>query len=182
MNVIMKKEFIRLSGILCLITLIAAFLLAGVNKITEEKIIMAQNQANNEAMRSLLPEADDFKELAKGVNEGVTDGKSVGYCVMVYPKGFADKIELMVGINADHEVTGVEILSHSETPGLGAKATTDAFKNQFKGKDVELSVVKVPTENKNEISAITGATITSRAVADGVKEAAKILESVKGDK
>lgn len=178
----MKKEFVRLSGILCIITLIAAFLLAGVNAITEERIEIAQNQANVYAMNVIFPDADSFKEIKDGVNEAFSKDKSLGYCIKVSLKGFGDKIEMMVGITNEDTISGIEILSHSETPGLGAKAANDDFKGQFKGKNLDLTVVKTSTENNDEVKAITGATITSRAVTEGVKEAKEIVLEVKGDK
>ena len=82
----------------------------------------------------------------------------------------------MVGISKDGKITGVEIGNHSETPGLGSKATEPMFKNQYVDKDVlnSLLVVKGSTNNDNEISAISGATITSNGVTNGVNAAMKI--------
>ena len=82
----------------------------------------------------------------------------------------------MVGISKDSKITGVEIGNHSETPGLGSKATEPIFKNQYVDKDVlnSLLVVKGSTNNDNEISAISGATITSNGVTNGVNAAMKI--------
>ena len=178
----MKKEFIRLSGMLCIITLVAAFLLAGVNKITKTKIADAEKNSIIQAMKVLFPEADEFKEISESVSEGLKDGENIGYCVNVSPKGYGGEIKILVGIDSEDKVTGIEVLSHSETPGLGAKSTSEEFKSQFKGKDTELSVVKSQTQNSGEIQAITGATVTSRAIADGVKEASSIIEEIKGEK
>lgn len=82
----------------------------------------------------------------------------------------------MVGISKDGKITGVEIGNHSETPGLGSKATEPMFKNQYVDKDVSnsLLVVKGSANNDNEISAISGATITSNGVTSGVNAAMKI--------
>ncbi len=177
----MKKELIKLSGILCAITLVAALLLAGVNKITEPEILKAAAKASNDAMQLLIPGAE-FKKAEGYDNLSVAteNGKETGYCVTVTTKGFGGDIEMMVGFNADHSVAGIEILSHSETAGLGAKADSVDFKQRFSGKNPELSVVKVPTENPSEVQAITGATITSKAVKDGIDAAYAVVTEYEG--
>lgn len=178
----MKKEFIRLSGMLFIITLVAAFVLAGVNAITKEKIAEAEKTSNIQAMKVLFPEADEFKEINDSINEGFKEGQSLGFCVNVSPKGYGGEIKLLVGIDNENKVTGIEVLSHSETPGLGAKSTGESFKSQFKGKETDLSVVKTQTKNSNEVQAITGATVTSRAIADGIREANDMIKEIKGEK
>lgn len=168
----MKKEFIKLAGILCAITFVAALLLAGVNKITAPKISAAAEEAAKKSMEQLIPaDSYELKDGSKGVYEATKDGSLAGYCVKTTVSGFGGNVEMMVGLGLDGTVKGIDILSHSETAGLGAKADSDEFKNRFEGKYYELSVVKVPTENANEVQAITGATITSKAVAEGVKKA-----------
>ena len=87
---------------------------------------------------------------------------------------------MLVGIGTDYKVKGIEILSHSETAGLGAKATDSNFKDRFKEKNPYITVVKGETQSPDEVQAITGATITSRAVASGVGEAYNLLQKVKG--
>lgn len=178
----MKKEFIRLSGMLFIITLVAAFVLAGVNAITKEKIAESEKNTSIQAMKVLFPEADEFKEINESVNESFKDGQSIGFCVNTAPKGYGGEIKLLVGIDNENKVTGIEVLSHSETPGLGAKSTGDSFKSQFKGKETDLNVVKTQTQNPGEVQAITGATVTSRAVADGIREANAMIEEIKGEK
>ena len=168
----MKKEFIKLAGILCAITFVAALLLAGVNKITSPKIAAAAEEAAKEAMEQLIP-ADNYDpaEDMDDVYVATKEGEIVGYCVNVTVTGFGGDVKMMVGLDFAGTVKGIEILSHSETAGLGAKADTDEFKDRFKDKSPALSVVKTPTENASEVQAITGATITSKAVAEGVKKA-----------
>ncbi len=175
----MKKEFIKLSGILCAITLAAALLLAFVNKITAPEIANAAKKASEDAMKIIISDADEFEVVNKDKNISAAkkNGEIIGYCVTVETNGFGGPIEMMVGIGKDGSVKGIEILNHSETAGLGAKADSDEFKNRFKGKSPNLTVVKVPTENPAEVQAITGATITSKAVSDGI---AKAYETVKG--
>lgn len=176
----MKEELIKLSAILCAITFAASLLLATVNKLTLPRIAQAEAVAAETAMKSMLVGATSFKEIAENVFEGTKENETVGYCVTVYPAGFAGEIKLLVGIGTDDKVKGIEILSHSETAGLGAKATDADFKNRFKEKNPYINVVKGETESPDEVQAITGATITSRAVSNGVKEAYDLLKKVKG--
>ena len=93
----------------------------------------------------------------------------IGYTIKTSPKGYGGAVEVMVGISTDGKITGVDIGNHSETPGLGSKASDPAFKDQYLDKDVanSLLVVKGSVNNDNEISAISGATITSNGVTSG---------------
>ena len=175
-----KKEFFKLSLTLCAITLVAALLLAAVNNITKEKIELSEKQAMESAMESILSEADSFEQVNDNVTKGLKNGGVVGYCVNVYPKGFGGEISMIVGINNDRTVAGIDILSHSETAGLGAKADTDDFKNRFKGKNTDISIVKTDTDSDGEVKVITGATITSKAIADGIREALSLVQETEG--
>jgi electron transport complex protein RnfG len=176
----MKKEMIRLSGILCAITLVAALLLAFVNKITAPEIQKAALVASENAMKQIIPEAESFEKENEAVSKAMKSGEVIGYCVTVETSGFGGKIEMMVGIGSDDTVKGIEILSHSETAGLGAKATSSDFKDRFKGKKPNLTVVKTQTESVEQVQAITGATVTSRAVSDGIRNAYEIVKETKG--
>ena len=177
----MKKEFIKLSAILCIITLVAALLLAGVNKITAPRIVQAEKAAAEQAMKKILPDADSFEQLNENVYLALQGDKQVGFCVKVLTNGYGGNISMMVGIDSNAAVQGIEILSHGETAGLGAKITEEKFKSQFRDKKPVLEVVKNETDNPNQITAITGATISSRAIAAGIEQSiALIEEAVKG--
>lgn len=177
------KDILKLGATLFAICAVAALVLGVTNNITAPVIEERNIQASNEARKNVLPEADEFKEL-EGMNsdivlevyEGIKDGQVIGYTIKTSSKGYGGAIELMVGISKDSKITGVEIGNHSETPGLGSKATEPMFKNQYVNKDVlnSLLVVKGSTNNDNEISAISGATITSNGVTSGVNAAMKI--------
>jgi len=110
------------------------------------------------------------------------DGKQVAYIVPTSYKGYEGIIEMLAAIDMDGKVISYKILSHRETPGLGDGALKDDFIKQFKGKGVEgLKVVKVPDDTK--IQALTGATITTRAVTNGMKKAVdKVAEYEKTQK
>lgn len=177
------KDILKLGVTLFAICAVAALVLGVTNNITAPVIEERNIQASNKARKIVLPEADDFKKL-DGMNsdmilevyEGIKDGKVIGYTIETSSKGYGGAIESMVGISKDGKITGVEIGNHSETPGLGSKATEPEFKNQYLDKAVSnpLLVVKGSANNENEISAISGATITSNGVTNGVNAAMKI--------
>ena len=96
---------------------------------------------------------------------------------MVAPRGFGGEIVMIVGVNTEGVVTGVVITEMSETAGLGAKADDPSFLSQYVGKSGSLTVVK-GNAGETQISAITGATVTSRAVTDGVLAAMKAAAAV----
>jgi len=175
----MKKQstvlyILRLTVTLLLITGIMAALLAGVNAVTKDKIAAAKEQKTKDAIAKVLPEAKDPKELELTGDTGIVkqvfevDG---AYAIQVAPAGFGGEISLMVGIR-DGKVTGISVISHAETAGLGSVAADkgakgQAFRAQFEGKSGELAVNK----DGGEIDAITSSTITSRAVVTGVNAA-----------
>lgn len=176
------KDFIRLAGTLCAITFIAAALLGGVNELTEDRIASAREEKRQSAMRALIPEAESFEtfdghdDIFMGLD---ADGRAVGFCLNTTSSGYGGDIEMMVGINDELKLAGIEILSNSETPGLGANCTKPDFKEQFAGLTVPVTVVKGGGANgENEVNAITGATITSRAVVKGVDDACEYLNQV----
>ncbi len=168
------KENLKLGGTLLAITAIAGLILAFAYDITRAPI-EAKAKAEQAAAMKVVLEAEDFTELTSditdenitGIFEAKTGGNDAGYVFKVNSSGYGGKIELMVGINGEGSVSGIEILSHTETPGLGSKAKDDpTFAEQFKG---------LPTEAElavgSDIEAITGATITSKAVTSGVNTA-----------
>lgn len=176
----MKKESIKLAGILCIITLVAALLLACVNKITAPQIEQAARAASENAMKKILSDADSFEKVDENIYKGIKGTEVIGYCVSLAVKGFGGDINMMVAIGSDEKVKGIEILGHSETPGLGAKAAGDDFKNKFNEKNPYLNVVKIPTDSPDEAQAITGATITSKAVAGGIAQAYDMVKNIEG--
>ena len=176
--VVKKKEAgpVQLVVTLFLISAICAVLLGLVNNITAGPIAAANEAATNAAMQAVLP-ADSY-ELVEytGGNALVTavyKAGDAGYVVQVAPSGFGGNLDVMVGVGADGTCTGVSIISHAETSGLGANATKEDFRAQFVGK-ANVAV----TKDGGDIAALTGATITSRAVCDGVNAAIEAAASV----
>lgn len=175
-----------LAGVLFVITAVVAVMLAAANMVTADKIAENTVKAQNEAMAIVMPEASEFK-FEKSFRDGVVrkiygavnDGEQLGWCVSSAPVGYGGEIEFIVGIDKEFNVTGIKIVTMSETPGLGAKAGEEKFTSQFEGKKASsgLSVIKSGTPKDNEILAISGATVTSEAVKNGVNAA---IEAVKG--
>lgn len=150
------------------------------NPIAEKKAIELKNQS----MQSLVKEANNFKKISGKTDwyEAQKDGKTIAYVVPGDSKGFGGEIKMLVAVTPQGKVIDFTILVHNETPGLGDNAQKDSFRGQFKDKGAEdLEVTKDPTNKKN-IQAMTGATISSRAVTKGVKEAVEAVTKYAGGK
>ena len=165
------NKILRLVITLFLITAVVAAALACVNAITKDAIAANQEKKTQDALAVVLPDAGKLEKVALSGDTGIvsevyTDGSN--YAVKVLPGGFDGEITMMVGI-ADGKITGISVISHTETPGLGAVAAAqnakgEAFRSQFVGQSGELTV-------GNQIDAMSGATITSNAVVTGVNAA-----------
>ncbi len=157
---------------LTLACLLSSAVIAGTFAITAPIAAKTKIQLDNQARKALVADAQDFKAIEgkKGWSAAIKDGKVIAYVVPAESKGYAGAINMLAAVSVDGKVIDYAVLSHKETPGLGDKAEKPAFRKQFAGKTAEdLEVVKVPSD-KN-IQALTGATITSRAVTKGIKEA-----------
>ncbi len=167
---------LRLTLTLFLITTIVAGLLGLVNYVTADTIAEQIAQKAENAMRQVL-EADGYEPLDVPEDSAVTAAYRAGdkgYVVRVAPNGFGGAIDMMVGVDVSGAVTGVAIVSQSETASLGANCTREDFRAQFTGKTGTLSVSK----DGGEIEALTGATVTSRAVTEGVNTALEFVQEV----
>ncbi|MGL5650764.1 MAG: RnfABCDGE type electron transport complex subunit G [Paraclostridium sp.] len=179
------KDIFRLGTILFVICAVASLMLSLTNNITAPVIQQRNIQANNESRQEVLQVAEEFSEvkdvkgdLIEEVYQGTKGGEVVGYTIKTTPKGYGGKVEVMVGISNDGKISGVKIGNHSETPGLGSKSADPSFKDQYNGKGTKtpLNVVKGNASNENDIVAISGATITSKAVTAGVNAAMDVYE------
>ena len=186
-----KDNILTLGSVLFVITALVALLLASVNMLTAGKIEDNAQKEQVEARLAVLQEAEEFIEVVyqpgegsavQQIFEGKKGGQRVGYCVSVTPNGFGGIIDMMVGIRADGTVEAVKIVSMSETPGLGSKATDSSFIGQFAGKETKspIQVIKSGTAQSDEIVAIAGATVTSRGVTEGVNEAIAAVNALEG--
>lgn len=163
------------------------------NKINEIRhkiptVILGENKARlfSEKSKALDVESQVIK-VPKGnitslytVYKVLSDGEVMGWATKASGQGYADKIELLIGLGPRVEfIKGIFVLDQKETPGLGAKITDSSWRNQFvnKGTDRNLVVVKTKAENPYEINAITGATISSKSVESVVN---KTIKDIKG--
>ena len=184
MNKIVKNTLI-----LTLITVIAGFLLGVVYEVTKTPIAQAQETAKKEAWQAVFSDvklgdfkAEDVDQKAAdkavkdmGVNatiDEVCTAGDAGYVITTTDKdGFGGNIQITVGIKKDGTINGVSILSISETAGLGMKATEPSFYNQYVNKHADKFVVSKDGGDGEQIDALSGATITSRAVTGAVNAA-----------
>ena len=172
------KYILRLTLTLLLITAVVAGLLAFVNELTAGRIDELSRQKAEQAMREVLP-AQDYTPLDAALPQGVTEAYragDAGYVVRVAPNGFGGAIDLMVGVRADGTVNGVAVIAHSETASLGANCTREEFRAQYAGGAGPFAV----GQDGGTIEALTGATVTSRAVTDGVNAALDFVREVQG--
>lgn len=175
------KEVLKPALTLFVICVIVSALLAVTNLMTADKIAEAQAQKEQESRQIVLTDAESFEA---GENEEYYIGKkgneTVGYVFVTEAKGYGGTIQVMTGIGTDDQIEGIVILSINETPGLGANATKPEFTDMFKQKAQPLEVVKNVAPQEGQIEAMTGATITSKAVVDAVNDAVELYETVKG--
>lgn len=192
------RDYIRLAGVLLIVCAIAAVILGYTNEITYQKIADQIEKANTEARQLVLSSADEFTKLDEAAMASIVSnpdysiireiyqakagGNLVGYTVAVAPKGYAGKIEMIVGVDVNGVVQGVKIGTNSETPGLGKNAEKPAFYEQYNSKtwDNQINVIKSGTPKENEIVAIAGSTITSKGVTEGVNKAMVVAKELSG--
>ncbi|MEG0546759.1 MAG: RnfABCDGE type electron transport complex subunit G [Oscillospiraceae bacterium] len=175
---------------LLVICIVVTALLAVTNAITAPKIAALSAENEEKAKKSVLTVATEFSE-EKTINSGDTELKyfdgisetkeNVGYVFLTSKKGYGGDIKIMVGVSSDGKVAGVQILQIDETAGLGMNAKKESFLSQFTGKSGKIGVSKT-SPKENEIQALTGATITSAAMADAVNIALSAYETLKGVK
>ena len=167
------KFVLRLALTLLAITAVVAVALAGVNKITAPAIAELNAKNTQAAIEAVLPgggeEMADFPAVELVSKVYASDA---GYAIQVTPGGFDNTITMMVGVDKSGNVLGIDVISHTETAGLGAVADAEtpagiAFREQFVGTSGSVSV----TKDGGAMDAITGATITSRAICAGVNAA-----------
>ena len=174
------KYVLRLSLTLLAVTSLVAAALAGINAITKDRIAQIKQEKIEKAIAQVLPNATvsgaaEFEDATGLVKTVYASDK--GYAVEVVPAGFGGGITMMVGVTGEGKVSGIAIVSHTETAGLGSVAGADnaagqTFRDQFVGAAGPLAVDK----DGGDIDSITSATITSRAVVQGVNAA---LEAIK---
>ena len=173
------KKAIHLGGTLLAVTAVTGLILGLVQNFTEMAIKQTELAARNAAFQNVMPDGKNFADydtkpddFVAAVYKADNDSGLAGWCLSINSKGYGGIVNFIVGITKDGQVKAINILSHSETPGLGAKSTEPEFYEQFNNKNsFPLKVVKGAATNPDEIAAISGATITSNAVTSGVNAA-----------
>ena len=189
-----KSSFKNMTICLLAICLVCSGLLAGVYALTKAPIDAASKAKNEAAIKEVLPEEVAKIEEERSIEvDGVNytynlaydeAGNTVGCAVNVAPVGFGGPIMIKVGFKVDSAtgqnlVWNTKVLSHAETPGLGAKCSEPAFADQFKCLDPVAKKLSV-TKDGGDIDAITASTITSRAFVNGVATAVNVLSAIAG--
>ena len=190
----MKNKIIKDALALTLITLVAGVALGGVYEITKDPIAKQEALAKAEAYEQVFTDAAAFEEVemddtliqtirdqldqegykAQSIEEVMRaedqSGETLGYAfTVVTSEGYGGDIQFSMGVQNDGTLNGISILSIGETAGLGMNADTPAFKDQFVGKQVEkLQYTKNGATQDDEINAISGATVTTNAMTNGV--------------
>lgn len=145
-----------------------------------------QNMLNETVAQipSLVPGATGGEEMAlgeKAVYRAMdAEGQQVGWVVPAYGQGFADRIDLLIGLNNQADtITGLYVLAQKETPGLGNKIIEEPWRSQFAGKKTQppMTVTKSDPEGPDQIKAVTGATVSSQSVTDIVNNTVAKLRS-----
>ena len=181
-----KKEYsiLQIAMNLTAACLISGIIIAGTYFVTNPIAIEKNKMLEQQAMKDLVANADTFASVTKktGWFSAEKSGKVIAYIVPSESKGYGGTIKMLVAVSTDGKVIDYNILSANETPGLGDKASEDFFRDRIKGKESKaLEVVKDPS-NKENVQALTGATITSKAVTKGVKEAVDEVVQFTGGK
>ena len=190
----MKNKIIKDALALTLITLVAGVALGGVYEITKDPVAKQEAQAKAEAYEQVFTDAAAFEavEMDDTLTKTIRDqldqegykaqsieevmraedqsGETLGYAfTVVTSEGYGGDIQFSMGVQNDGTLNGISILSIGETAGLGMNADTPAFKDQFVGKQVEkLQYTKNGATQDDEINAISGATVTTNAMTNGV--------------
>ncbi|MBM6667263.1 RnfABCDGE type electron transport complex subunit G [Lacrimispora saccharolytica] len=187
------SKIIKNALALTAITVVIGLLLGVVYEVTKEPIAQQQLKEKQEACVEVFPDADSFEAMditgntedfraaldeagytAQTVDEVYealdASGETAGYVITVTSaEGYGGDIQFSMGVALDGTTLGISFLSISETAGLGMNADTDSFKDQFKDQNVpEFSYSKTGATQEGEIDALSGATITTNAVTNGV--------------
>jgi electron transport complex protein RnfG len=163
------SEPVKVIAVLFIACGLSAGSLAVVNTVTKEPIRKWETAQREAALHEVFSGAEEFKELTPNkLWEARDKGQERGYVVLTAVQGYSGPITVLFGVAADGAMTGLKVLKHTETPGLGAKITAAAFRDQFKNKRLNQVQLRRDQPAQGEIDAVTGATISSRAVTGAI--------------
>lgn len=176
-----ESEGVHMSGMdmfkivfnLVVIYVVGGLILAAVYAWASPIIFKNNKEMREKALKAMMPEAELIKPMGDWYPHGkhaeyleaTAGGETIGYIVETLGKGYSSYINTLIALDKDLTVQKIDILSHKETPGLGDEVEKPKWKAQFNGKTLDqLKLVKQPTTEY--IEAVSGATISSRAVTD----------------
>ncbi len=191
------KELRRLVLVLTLVAAGAGLILSLVEMATRAPIAEQRRQETLRALKAVLPPADNAvdtdtvalitgqdkrgRDVERTFYRGRQDGTLTGVAFQVVaPDGYSGDIVIMVGVDPAGTVTGIEIIRHAETPGLGDKIELPAFKQMFAGKNLDNADWRVKKDG-GEFDQITGATISPRAVVGAVRKGLEFYRQHRGE-
>lgn len=170
------KYYLKLGLNLMMVCAVAAAGLSITYSLTKNAIEKNKKLRQEQAYKAVMPQAKNFKPLGitkkigdveiKDVSNALSGKSKVGVVALIQTRGYGGSIQLAVGIDTRGKVTGINVISHNETPGLGNKIQEPSWQKQFLGKNSSDQL-----EVKNDIKSISGATISSKAVTLAVKTA-----------
>lgn len=193
-----KNTIIKDAMVLCIITLIAGLALGLVYELTKEPIAQAKLQEKRQAYKVVFQEAASFEDkenkyatvgetsgqllesnagisnttITEVLEATASDGTILGYVMTVSSLGYGGQVPITIGVTLDGKIEAIEVLKNSETAGFGANASLPEFKDQFAGIQAEqIEYTKGEKTKDNEIAAVSGATITTKAVTNAVNAA-----------
>jgi len=181
------KDILKVALVLALVCVIAAVSLAAVNEVTQKEILRRSQEELKEALRAVFPGADAFQVMQLSLPketeskdfsilelyQAFSGDKEIGYVFKVASSGYGGPIVMLIGVSTkDNKITGIQILEHQETPGLGSNVAEPEFLGQFIGKSIT-----DPFKLNQDVKAITGATISSRAM---VRACLGVIDYLKG--
>ena len=179
-----KKEYsiFAIALNLMLACFVSGLVIAAVYFFTNPIAIKNAEQAKMDSMAVLVTAADKFEPI-QGHDTwfiATKGGETIAYVVPGESKGYGGKIEMLVAVDPDGKVIDFTILKANETPGLGDKAGANDFRSRIQGKTAEALIVTKDPSNKDNVQAMTGATISSKAVTLGVQNAVKEVDEYTG--
>lgn len=181
--------------VLTIVMVLAGLVLASAYTIFQPQIAKNQAQALSQSLASLFPSGEklSFKKLNTDKMEiyaaTSSGGDLVGYAVRVVGSGYGGPIQMLAGLSPDlKKIVGLQVVENVETPGLGSRITEDSFRSQFDGLDPSREITYVknqqPDKQKNQIEALSGSTITTRAVtgalSDTLSKALSVIRETAG--
>lgn len=159
--------------LLTIVVAISVNLLSFADRLTRPQIEAQQQLKIQHMLTGMFPDMSRY-DFKNDIYTIYSDGTKIGYAFIAVGKGYGGDIDILVGLENKTTVKGISIVSHSETPGLGSRITESFFTNQFAGLNIDEVALK---RDGGEVDAITGSTISSRAVINAVRETA--MEKVK---